>query len=325
MEYTAPFAITEDSTVEAYATKNSAQGTKNSFVFKIGDGKTDISEARAIYSDSTITEKKATTTGIVTFIDGSNVFMQDGTAGIDVYFSGGSVSSKPEGLVIGKELTVTGELSEYKGLLEITKLTEAIVGEAKALPEPKPINLNTVDAAGLEAVESQRILVEGVTLGTINTSGDTVISSSEGKSMNLYKMPALTGIVAGDMVDVIGVLGQYTNYQLRVADKAHVTKSLDKYGPVINITNLEDVLTGKDYRVVAVITDSTGVKAVKLSYIADGVTTKEVTMVEKVAGQYEYTIGAAELKGSNLSIYDYCNRYNGTGKYEYISSRKSHP
>lgn len=302
MEYTVPFAITENTIVEAYATKNSSEGTKNSFEFKIGDGKTDISEARAIYSDSTITEKKATITGIVTFIDGSNVFMQDGTAGIDVYFSGGTVSAKPAGLEIGKELTVTGELAEYKDLLEISKLTEAIVGEAKILPEPKLINLNTVDAAGLEAVESQRILIEGVTIGTINTSGDTPVTSSEGKTMNLYKMPALTGIVAGDMVDVIGVLGQYTNYQLRVVDKAHVTKSSDKYGPVINIANLEDALAGKDYRVIAVITDSTGVKEVKLSYATDGVTAKEVTMVEKEAGQYDYTIGATELKGTNLIL-----------------------
>ncbi len=301
-EYTAPFAITENTIIEAYATKNSTEGTKNTFTYKIGDGKTDILEARAIFSDPTVLDKKATITGIVTFIDGSNVFMQDGSAGIDVYFSGGTVSSKPADLIIGKELTVTGELAEYKGLLEITKLTEATVGETKPLPEPRLINLNTVDAVGLEVVESQRILIEGVTLGTINLSGDTVISSSEGKTLNLYKMPALTGIVAGDLVDVIGVLGQYTNFQLRVVDKAHVTKSLDKYGPVISITNLEEVLTGKDYRVIAVITDSTGVKEVKLSYIADGVTTKAVIMTAKVAGQYEYTIPAAELTGTNLSL-----------------------
>jgi predicted extracellular nuclease len=301
-EYTAPITITENTTIEAYATKDSAEGPKNSFVYTIGDGETTISEARAIFSNPAIPVKKATVTGIVTFIDGGNVFMQDATAGIDVYFSGGTVSTKPEGLAIGKELTVTGDLTEYKGLLEITKLTKAMVGEAKNLPEPKLINLNTIDAAGLEAIESQRIRIEGVTLGTINTGGDTPITSSEGKTLNLYRMPALTEIVTGDLIDVIGVLGQYTNYQLRVADKAHVTKSIDHYGPIISMTNPEEALAGKDYRVIAVVTDSTGVKEVKLSYDVDGVAATEVIMVKKVAGQYEYIIPAAHLKGTKLNL-----------------------
>jgi predicted extracellular nuclease len=299
-EYKAPFAITEKTTVEVYAKKDGIQGITNTFTYTIGDGKTSIAEARAIFADPKVPDKKVTVTGVVTFIDGNNVFMQDNTAGIDAYFSGGV--SKPSGVAIGKELTVTGELAEYNGLLEVTKMSAAKVGETKPLPEPKLVDLNKLDAAGFESLESQRVRFEGVTLGTINTSGDTPITSTEGKTLNIYKMPALDGIVTGDVINVIGVIGQFNNYQLRVADKAHVTKATDKFGPVINTDNLKDVQKGKDYRVVVVVTDNTGVKEVKLSYIADGVTTKDVVLTEKAAGQYEYTIPAAELTGAKLIL-----------------------
>ncbi|WP_313134446.1 CehA/McbA family metallohydrolase [Anaerocolumna sp.] len=299
-EYKAPFAITEKTTVEVYAKKDGIQGITSTFTYTIGDGKTSIAEARAIFADPKVPDKKVTVTGVVTFIDGNNVFMQDNTAGIDAYFSGGV--SKPSGVAIGKELTVTGELTEYNGLLEVTKMSAAKVGDAKPLPEPKLVDLNKLDAAGFEGLESQRVRFEGVTLGTINTSGDTPITSTEGKTLNIYKMPALDGIVTGDVINVIGVIGQFNNYQLRVADKAHVTKATDKFGPAINTDNLKDVQKGKDYRVVVVVTDNTGVKEVKLTYIADGVTTKDVILTEKAAGQYEYTIPAAELTGTKLVL-----------------------
>ncbi|MBU5332877.1 CehA/McbA family metallohydrolase [Anaerocolumna aminovalerica] len=299
-EYKGPFAITERTTIEAYAKKDGIQGITNTFTYTIGDGKTSIAEARAIFADPKVPDKKVTVTGVVTFIDGNNVFMQDNTAGIDAYFSGGI--SKPSGVAIGKELTVTGELIEYNGLLEVTKMSAAKVGETKPLPEPKLADLNKLDGAGFEALESQRVRFEGVTIGTINTSGDTPITSTEGKTLNIYKIPAVEGIVAGDIINVIGIIGQFNNYQLRVADKAHVTKAADKFGPVINTDNLKDVQKGKDYRVVVVVTDSTGVKEVKLSYIADGVTAKEVILTEKAAGQYEYTIPAAELTGTKLIL-----------------------
>jgi len=135
-------------------------------------------------------------------------------------------------------------------------MTATKVGETKPLPEPKLVDLNKLDAAGFEALESQRVRFEGVIIGTINTSGDTPITSTEGKTLNIYKMPAVEGIVAGDIINVIGIIGQFNNYQLRVADKAHVTKATDKFGPVINTDNLKDVQKGKDYRVVVVVTDS---------------------------------------------------------------------
>lgn len=258
-----------------------------------------IKQARAFF-DPKVTDKIVSVTGVVTFIDKNNVYIQDSTAGIDAYFSGGVV--KPSSVEIGKELTVTGVLADYNGLMEITKISEAKVGETRPLPEPKLVNLNTIDNAGYEELESQRVRFEGVTLGAINTEKDTPITSTEGKTLNIFRMPALDGIVAGDLINVIGVIGQFNNYQLRVVDKSHVTKASDKFGPAINTDNLEDVQKGKDYRVVVVVTDSTGVKEVKLSYIADGVTIKNVTLTDKGAGQYEYIIPAAELIGTKVVL-----------------------
>ena len=58
--------------------------------------------------------------------------------------------------------------------------------------------------------------VEAATIGVINTSNNTPLTQGE-STINIYKVPALTGITEGDIVDVIAVVGYYNAPQLRVA------------------------------------------------------------------------------------------------------------
>jgi hypothetical protein len=299
--YTSSFSFTQATTVEAYATKDGIDGIMNTFSFTIGDGKTDLAEARALF----VSKGKGTavtTTGIVTFIDGSNVYIQDSTGGIDIYFKNGLVTSKPSDVVVGKEVTVSGVFDEYAGLLEITAITSITVGETKELPTPKLINLDTLTDAQLEALESQRVLIKAATLGTIDTSKNTPVTTLGGKAINVYKIPALPAITAGSMVDVIAILAQNNAYQLRVAKASDVTLAKDEYAPVIKTDNITDPKVGEDYRVLAVVTDGTGIESVMLTYTVEGSTPKTVTMTNSGAGLYSYTVSAAELTGSTINL-----------------------
>ncbi|MFH5835482.1 CehA/McbA family metallohydrolase [Proteiniclasticum sp. C24MP] len=160
------------------------------------------------------------TKGIVTFIDGRNVVIQDATAAIHNYLSVADAE-----ISLGMELTVTGTRGAYNGLeqINVSSAEDVIKGEIKTLPAPKLVTMADLnDSAKAEALESQRILIEEVTLGAIGSN--TQISKDE-LSFNIYRLPTLTGIAAGDVVDVVAVLSQYNAYQLRVAEASDVTLS----------------------------------------------------------------------------------------------------
>ncbi|NCC80307.1 MAG: hypothetical protein EOM07_11985, partial [Clostridia bacterium] len=160
------------------------------------------------------------TKGIVTFIDGRNVVIQDATAAISNF-----LPAADEEISLGMELTVTGTRGAYNGLeqISVASAEDVIKGEIKALPAPKLVTMADLnDAAKAEAMESQRILIEEVTLGEI---GSTTQISKDSMSFNIFRLPALTGIAAGDVVDVVAVLSQFNAYQLRVAQASDVTFS----------------------------------------------------------------------------------------------------
>ncbi len=161
------------------------------------------------------------TKGIVTFIDGKNVVIQDATAAIHNFLAVADTDIK-----LGMEITVTGTRGNYKDLEQINVSADSLVkGEIKALPTPKLVTMDDLnDAVKAELMESQRIEIKDVILGAI---GDNTLITKDDKSFNIYRLPVLTNIAEGDEVDVIGVLSQNTAYQIRVATAEDVTYSGD--------------------------------------------------------------------------------------------------
>ena len=81
--------------------------------------------AMTILEARTTTKTAVILTGTVSAVNGNNVFMQDNaaapTAGICVYNSSGSTFTAKK----GDKITVTGNLSTYNGLLEVTPTSAA--------------------------------------------------------------------------------------------------------------------------------------------------------------------------------------------------------
>ena len=222
--YTSAINITETTTVKAIATK---EGYLNSGVasatYTISEAPAPslitIAEARALALN-----EYALVQGVVTFIDGRNVYIQDETAGIDLYLNNNTV---PSTLALGDMVQAYGKRATYNGLAELSGINGNDAEQFSILSSGNtlPLAVKTIAEileGGADALQCIRVKVEGATIGTINTSGNTPLTQ-DGATINIYKVPALTGIEEGDMVDVVSVIGYFNAPQLRVALADDVT------------------------------------------------------------------------------------------------------
>ncbi len=180
-----------------------------------------IAEARALSNG-----QFAQVEGTVIFIDGRNVYIQDETAGIDLYLNSNTV---PSGLAVGDNVRAYGSKTVYKGLVELSGINGSNVDEFSVLSHNNtlPLAVKTIaeinsDFGGVNLLQSTRVKIEEAIIGAINPSGTTVISQ-EGNSLNIYLMPIVEGLAQGDEVTVTGVIGCYNTPQLRIASADDVT------------------------------------------------------------------------------------------------------
>ncbi|MBO2522612.1 MAG: hypothetical protein CW336_01965 [Bacteroidetes bacterium] len=220
--YSTPIAISETTTVKAMGVKTGMSNSNVASATYTIESVITIAEARALANN-----EYGCVQGIVTFIDGRNVYVQDETAGIDLYLNSGTV---PSGLALGDKVQAYGKKTVYNGLIELTSIngSEAnqfsIISTGNTLPlAEKTIAEIMEDHAGTQLLQSTRVQIVNAIIGTINTSGNTTLTQGE-NTLNIYKVPALDSISEGDAVDVIGVVGCYNNPQLRVAYATDVTK-----------------------------------------------------------------------------------------------------
>jgi len=245
----------------------------------------------------------ATVKGIVTFMDSNkNYFIQDETAAIDVYKNGQDL-----GLEIGDEVQVTGKIDEYGGLLEIIPQEDedvSVVSKDNQLPEPKLVTFADIKTGNYEC---QRVKVEKVYLGDINTGGNTTITDLSGDTLVIFRIPALTGIGKGDLVDIIGFGSVYNNtYQLRVYSADDITKTElgpDTETPVIEHTPITEANVNLDLEIKANVTDDREVEKVKLFYRTKGETEYKEREMSLINGEYGTVIPKSELDMAGLEYY----------------------
>jgi len=176
-----------------------------------------------IYSQSiSIAEARSKAIGTVVMVSGiaSNGaefgvirFIQDSTAGIAIYDNSLSDIER------GDSVVVTGELTEFNGLLEISNVTawqHFTLGK-----EIAPIDLNPADAFQ-ESREGQLVRVKNVTfVQSGNFSGSSAnYSISDGSSNYQVRILGTTDIagtpIPSGKISLTGVMGEYrSSYQLQ--------------------------------------------------------------------------------------------------------------
>lgn len=261
-----------------------------------------IEEARSNELNDIVTVR-----GVVTYVDGINYYIQDDTAAINVYISGITASA-------GDMLKTTGALADYRGLLEIKPANSGaveVLSSGNPMPQPEVVTISQIS----DAIESQLVKIENVILGAINTSGNTPITDSENNTINIYKIPELSGIVEGDRVDVTAIVSQYNDFQLRVRDASDVVKAdeePDTNPPVIDHTPVISGNTGLDLLISAGVSDDVKIVYVKLFYRIKGQEAYEQINMVLDGGSYSGSIPKEKL--SPLGMEYYIEAFDGTNK-----------
>jgi phosphatidylserine/phosphatidylglycerophosphate/cardiolipin synthase-like enzyme len=165
--------------------------------------------------------KNVTVTGVVTsttqFGSGGPVSLQDQTAGIAVY--GSSFASK---VLMGDSVTVSGTMTNYSGLAEMTYGTGnsySILSRGH-LVEPKIVTISDIQNQqwnGIENLESVLIRLNNVTInsnGNFASAGysltDTTGTLSTGLYINKYVTSVIGTAIPNHPIDIIGILSQHS-------------------------------------------------------------------------------------------------------------------
>ena len=218
--YTTPIMVSTTTTVKALAVKENYIDSEIATATYTFPQLMTIAEARALNSND-----YALVEGIVTFIDSRNIYVQDATAGIVLYLNSNTV---PADLAIGDEVRGYGRKTVYNGLAELTDIngsSEAafvIISSDNELPlATKTIAEILSDYSGDNMLQSTRVSIEHASIGGIDPSNNTPITQ-DGNTLNIYRIPNVEGMIEGDWVNVIGIIGCYNAPQLRVASSDDV-------------------------------------------------------------------------------------------------------
>ncbi|MEO5585554.1 MAG: phospholipase D-like domain-containing protein [Flavobacteriales bacterium] len=135
-------------------------------------------------------------------------YLQDATGGIAAFPGSGSVSGFSP--APGAAITLTGTLTEYSGLLEITPISAFTINSTgNALPAPEVITPNGLN----ESVEARMVRIEGVYFsgsGVFSAGTWPVQASTQTANIYLASGPPLIGTaVPTGPVDITGIASQY--------------------------------------------------------------------------------------------------------------------
>ena len=161
-----------------------------------------------------------TVKGVVTLVDGSNVYIQDETGGICLYFA-----TAPTDINLGDTLQGTGNRTTYNGLPELAQATAEKVTEGAMTLTAKETTIDALTSADLCTYVS----IKNLTVTNI-TGNNTTLKDESGNTIVLFK--GVSGGLAKDAnIDFTGAVGIYSgNLQLRNTSATEITVNVPE-GP----------------------------------------------------------------------------------------------
>ncbi len=267
-----------------------------------------IAEAKAFTDANKIYYLK----GIVTYVSGQTVYMQDATGGICVYFTDAENAAN---IAVGDELLVMDTLTSYKGLIE-TSYTKST--EVKVLSNGNELPVQTVTIADLLADTTneylgERVQIVGATIGMVNSAGDTALTVGE-DTINLYKAAGLaSNVTENDTVTVTAIVGCYDQYQLLVNPGTAATDVVVTTEGVPSDIELSEIATAKAgtvgafFKIKGIVTFVDGATVYMQDetagialYLASGVTAPAIGDEIEAIGAYDTYNGLLQLEGATF-------------------------
>ena len=153
-----------------------------------------IAEARAQQTGD------VTTKGVVTSCSGTTAYIQDATAAICVYGSE---------LTVGNEVKVSGTLSTYRGLLEITSPTVEVLSQDNTVT-PETMTIEQILASDKQG---WLVTIEEATVTEIASSSNNYTLAQDNNTVTLHGTLEVE-LAVGDIITVTGNIGCYNTIQI---------------------------------------------------------------------------------------------------------------
>jgi len=262
----------------------------------------------AAYTLSDIATVKASTDGatyyfkgIVTYVNGRNVYIEDATGAICVYFA-----EAAEGIALGDEILVWDAITTYNGLIETTNTTaqeyvKASTGNTLPLTE---VTIADLLADTTNEYLCERVIIKGVTVGAVDAAANTSLLDADSNLINIYKATLAENVTANDVVNVTAVVSSYNGYQLLV-------------NPTTATTDVEVVTEGAETTIETVSIATAKAGTVGVAYQIEGVVTfidGRTLYVQDETGAiavYLKANAANTAVGDKVKAYGVLKNYNG--------------
>ncbi len=171
-----------------------------------------IAEAKAFTSEDTIYN----VWGVVTYVSGRTVYIEDGTGGLCVYFN---LAADTSALSLGQKIFVSSTMTVYNGLPELDKPTEyLLISQGNSLPNTTTLSIADI-MGDTELVHlGKRVTLRNLYVGAINPAGYTTLTDTAGNSISIYRATGLSETIqAGNVVSVTAIISYYGDgFQLLV-------------------------------------------------------------------------------------------------------------
>ena len=267
------------------------------------NAQTDILDARSYGIGQTVTVTGVATNGSEL---GSIRYMQDISGGIAAY--GGSVS----GISRYDSITVTGQISEFSGLLEVAPITNIVNhGPATLVPTPAQVPITSVD----ESWESELISVQNVTFVESGSfAGNSTYTITDGANTLDVRVNNGTNIVGTAIptgpITITGLTGQFNaNYQIVPRDQNDIVAYVAPTEEINVMIDGVTVLDGSDY----FIGNSSVLNVTIENYGTNNLTISGHTFSGTDAGDFSSNIVAGSITGGSSGSYTINFTPTGTG------------
>lgn len=314
--YSAPFTLADygaddehtEFTISTYAEVDGKKSAYSTYKYYTKEATTiTIADARN-KADGT---EKVKVEGVVNFIDGKNIYIEDGTAGINLY-----LSTAPSDIKIGDMVAAIGTKGTFSGLEQLTSVTYTVGSSDNVLYSTDATIAELL--ANPNAYEGRRVHIIDAVIGAINTNGNTTLKQ-ENNITNIYKIPAIAGIEENATVKLDAVVGYYNGVQLHIVQASDIVKTADAPAGGGDQDDDKDNLTGVVDPISKEMIDQYSSKSIADIYAAT--TGETVTVIGQVAYQFGNVYNNANSINSiilqdviddqimGLQIYDFNNTY----------------
>lgn len=203
--YSSAILVSQTTTIQAKANKEGMNESAVASASYIIEAPSTIADVREQGTGAVFTK------GVVTSCVGVTSYIQDATAAICVYGAN---------LTVGDEITVSGTLSTYKGLLEITNPNVKVLSQGNTV---SPIVMTIAEINATNAPQGKYVKIVEAVVTAIDGQNTTI--EQDGETIIVHGISSDVEYAVGDALTLEGNIGCFDVVQIANPQNVEVKKS----------------------------------------------------------------------------------------------------